>query len=193
MIKLDNILLQLLGSQSSSNYSSSSIQNSLNSQFYDNALSNGTTGTFSAVLNNLNYNINNASTNIAVDNMLSGSIYNRYNTSGAYGINNSQQQGANTASSIVSLIVQKMKDKKNSDIDIETMIRDYLNDTYEDSTEVISSLSGVTNLPTEAIKMKDVLFNQIIDQLAKEVREKFYSDKSNETSSLYYSDDSTDS
>jgi hypothetical protein len=90
----------------------------------------------------------------------------------------------------ISSIVRQIKRNKNSVIDIDSQIREYLLTNYGGSTtEVIKNLSGIQNLPSQAIAMQDMLFEQIVTKISTQVRGEIYNSYDVSDISNLYSDD----
>lgn len=172
MAKVENILLQVLGYQSGSSYLTSATSGSYSSST--------ATPSFATVMSQLNKNLSSANT----DNTLSSIASSSSTYSGL-------SQNTNPASAIVSLITQKVKDSKNSNVNIEQMVKDYLSDNYQGQADVISTLAGVTNLPNQVTQMQGSLYNQIVSKLTQQVRESVYN-SGDKFDSLYSTDIETD-
>lgn len=142
--------------------------------------------TFDTVLQKLNNNIDNADMMSTVNSLS--------NSSSLYGQSSSSisDQTKIDVSSVVSYITQQMKDNPNSSLDVNTLIKNYLTETYGSQAEVIKNIAGVNKLPSQMQNMESQIFNNIVSKIAVQVRENLYSKITSTTDSLYYGDDSSD-
>ena len=138
------------------------------------------TADFSTVLSQLNKNLDSIPLNSDIN--LS-----------KYGINSSNNTNSTMVIPDINAIVEKIKNDKSSSLDVQTQVEQYLLSSYGGSKAgVIENLSGIKNLPPQAITMQNQIFREIVSKVSSQVGMNLCKDKKSSDLS-YFADDSTDS
>jgi len=140
------------------------------------------TADFSTVLSQLNKNLD----SVPISSDMNSLSFGR----NSYTLNNTNP---NLMTPDINAIVEKIKTDKSSTLDVESQVEQYLLSSYGgNKAGVIKSLSGVQNLPTQAITMQDQIFREIVSKISSQVGENLCKEKKSSDIS-YFADDSADS